>query len=393
MTNKHKSAPDAPPVPLGAAPRASALPQRVTFLIVPRFNLVEMIAVIEPMRVANYLSPAPLYAWEITSFDGARITASNGITIDATPPSERSRRGELIFVFASWGAETYVNRDVTGWLRRQVRDGAKVCAMELGCYIVARAGLLGGRKIATHFSWAPAFKEEFPDVNVVDQIYTLDPMVMSCAGSFSAVDLMLRLMRDQHGEALASEVSDQLISNPGRPPTAPQRRSLGNGIENLPPLIRDAIALIERTVSEPLHVPTIARALGLSQRQLERRFKEAVGCTVIQFSVLIRLQHARVLLVASTLSVREIATATGFNTLSHFAHSFRRCFGRKPSDYRQAWPTKDAAPSWPGTLTRYLEMLQHRTTRALREGRGPQAARVVSDGRVEAVSENPQVAQ
>jgi transcriptional regulator GlxA family with amidase domain len=354
---------------------STAPPQRVIFLIVPRFNLIEMVAVIEPMRVANYLSTTPLYEWEVVSFDGPKITASNGFVVDTERPierpGERSRRSELIFVLASWGAETYANREVTGWLRRRVRDGARVCSMELGCYIVARAGLLKDQKISTHFSWAPAFQEEFPDIRVVDQIFTLDTPVMSCAGSFSAVDLMLRLIRDQHGEALASEISDQLICNPARPPTAPQRRSLGNGIENLPPMIREAISLIEANVSEPLDVPTIAQKMGLSQRQLERLFKSAVGCTVVQFNVLIRLQHARVLLIASRQSIREIATATGFNTLSHFAHSFRKCFGRKPSDYRQAWPKKDSAPSWPGTLTRYLEMLQQRATRNLREGRIP----------------------
>ena len=373
MANKHNLAPcpsssisDGQGVGVGR-------PQRLTFLIVPRFNLIEIVAVIEPMRVANYLSASPLYAWEVVSFDGPMITASNGLEVAADPPSDRMRRGEIVFVFASWGAETYHNREALGWLRRQARDGARLCAMELGCYLVARAGLLSGRKIATHFSWAPAFQEEFPDISVVDQIFTLDPPVMSCAGSFSSVDLMLRLIRDQHGEALASEVADQLICSAARPPTAPQRRSLGNGIENLPPLIRDAIALIEANVTEPLDVPSIAKSLGLSQRQLERLFKSAVGCTVVQFNVLIRLQHARVLLVASRQSIREIATATGFNTLSHFAYSFRRCFGRKPSDYRQAWPTKDSAPTWPGTLTRYLEMLQQRAARDLRQGRLPGA--------------------
>jgi transcriptional regulator GlxA family with amidase domain len=369
MANKNNIGVQPSPFFPSTRTHGTTAPQRVTFLIVPRFNMVEMIAMIEPMRVANYLSPTPLYKWETVAFDGTRITASNGMTVDAEVPSARSRRGELVFVFASWGGETYANRDVLGWVRRQARDGARICAVELGCYIVARAGLLTGRRIATHFSYAPAFQEEFPDISVVDQIFTLDAQVLSCAGSFSTVDLMLCLIREQHGEALASEVSDQLISNPARPATTLQRRGLGNGIENLPPMIRQVISLIERNVSEPLDVPTIAEELGLSQRQLERLFKTAVGCTVVQFSVLVRLQHARVLLVASRQSIREIASATGFNTLSHFAHSFRRCFGRKPSDYRQAWPAKDAAPSWPGTLTRYLEMLQLRTAHDLRKGR------------------------
>jgi AraC family carnitine catabolism transcriptional activator len=106
--------------------------------------------------------------------------------VSAKVPDDHSRRGELIFVLASWGAENYNNRNAIGWLRRQARDGARICSMELGCYLVARAGLLKGRQIATHFSWAPAFQEEYTDINVVDQIFTLDPAVMSCAGSFSS---------------------------------------------------------------------------------------------------------------------------------------------------------------------------------------------------------------
>lgn len=336
-------------------------PRRVTFLIVPRFNMAEMITMIEPMRVANYLSPRPLYAWEIASFDGPEIVASNGLSITAHPPSERGRRGEIIFVFASWGGEDYQNREVISWIRRQAREGARICAVELGCYLVARAGLLKGRKVATHWSWAPGFQEQFPEIATVDQLYVLEDRVLSCAGALSGIDMMLRLIGNDHGEGLAGEVSDQLLYHPIRPATAPQRRMMGNGMESLAPMVRDAIALMENHISEPLDVPEIAEEMGVSQRQLERQFKTSVGCTVVQFGLLLRLQHARVLLIATKLSVRDVAAASGFNTLSHFAHSFRKCFGRRPSDYRQGWPKEDAAPTWPGTLTKYLETLEHRT--------------------------------
>ena len=59
-------------------------------------------------------------------------------------------------------------------------------------------------------------------------------------------------------------------------------------------------------------------------------------------------------------TVRDIAAASGFNTLSHFSFAFGKCFGRRPSDYRQAWPKEDSTPSWPGTLSAFLETLQHR---------------------------------
>lgn len=339
----------------------SAAVQHMTLLIIPRFNMAEMITMIEPMRIANYLSARPLYSWEVVSFDGAEITASNGMSVSAQPPPDRNRRGETILVFASWGGEEYANRELTSWLRRQAREGARICAVELGCYLVARAGLLSGKKVATHWSWAPGFQEQFDDLTMLDQLFTLDDHVMTCAGGLAGVDMMLKLISEVHGESMAGEVADQMLHHPIRPANAPQRRTMGHGMETMAPVVRETIALIEQHVAEPLDVPALARAASVSQRQLERQFKAAVGCTVVQFGLLLRLQHARVLLIATKLSVRDIAAASGFNTLSHFAHAFGKCFGRRPSDYRQAWPKEDATPSWPGTLTKFLETLEHRT--------------------------------
>jgi transcriptional regulator GlxA family with amidase domain len=339
---------------------------RVTFVILPRFNMATLITLIEPLRVANYLAPEPLYQWEILSADGQEIPASNGLTITAQPLDDRNRRAEIIFALASWGAEDYANRGLLAWLRRQSREGARLCAVELGCYPLAKAGLVGTSRLATHWSWAPGFQERFPDIALVEHLYTLDEPVLSCAGGMGGVDLMLRLIADRHGEGMAGEVADQILYQPIRPPEAPQRRTLGQGTDQFSPVLEQAITLIEATIADPLPVPEIADQIGLSQRQLERLFHRGLGCSVVQFGTLVRLQHARVLLIATKLSVREIATATGFNSLSHFASAFRKCFDRRPSDYRQGWAPSEATPSWPGTLTGYLETLQQRTTRAVR---------------------------
>ncbi|WP_240790342.1 GlxA family transcriptional regulator [Rhodobacter sp. SY28-1] len=341
---------------------------RVTFVIIPRFNMATLITMIEPLRVANYLAPEPLYHWDILSPDGTDIPASNGLTITAQALDDRNHRGETIFLLASWGAEDYTNRDLTAWLRRQSRDGARLCAVELGCYLLARAGLLTDRQLATHWSWAPGFQERYPDVPLVEQLYTLGDTILTCAGGMAGVDLMLRLIADRHGEGMAAEVADQIIHQPIRPATAPQRRTPGQGTDQFSPILRQAIRLIEDNIAEPLPVPAIAEELGLSQRQLERVFQNGLGCSVVQFGTLVRLQHARVLLIATKLSVREIATATGFNSLSHFATAFRKCFSRRPSDYRQGWAPTEETPSWPGTLAGYLDTLRQRTTRAVRGG-------------------------
>jgi len=114
-------------------------------------------------------------------------------------------------------------------------------------------------------------------------------------------------------------------------------------------------------------VPEISHQIGLSQRQLERQFQKEMGCSVVQFGLLMRLQHARVLLISTDLGVREISTAAGFNSLSHFAFAFKKCFGKRPSDYRQAWPEQEAEPHWPGTLARFLDTIEAKR----RLARGP----------------------
>ena len=260
----------------------------------------------------------------------------------------------------SWGADTYRNRDTFSWIRRQAREGARIGSVELGTYITAKAGLLSGRRVTTHWSYASGFQELYADSTFVEHLFTVDDQILTCSGGLAGIDLMLELIGKAHGESLAGEIADQMMHHRIRPGNSPQRRTMGHGKDTLVPIVRETITLIERHIAEPLHVPEIAAKMGVSQRQMERQFKQNMGCTIVQFSLLLRLQHARVLLISTDLSVREIATASGFNTLSHFAYSFGKCFNRRPSDYRQAWPEKDAKPSWPGTLSKFIEALRTR---------------------------------
>ena len=331
---------------------------RAVFVVVPRFNLATLITMIETMRIANYLLPEAAFSWQVVSFDGATITASNGMTVTVQDNIDSIEPADFVFVLGSWGTEKHNNRGLISWLRKRARAGERICSVELGCYILARAGLLAGRTATTHWSWLSGFQESFSDITVAEQLFTIGDRVLSCAGGLAGVDLMLHLIEESHGSALCGEIADQMMYHPIRPATAPQRRTLGQGAETAGPMVRQAISLIEDNIEDPLGVPAIAKAVGVSQRQLERQFKAQIGCTVVQFSVLMRLQHARVLLISTTLSVREIATASGFNSRSHFAHSFNKFFGRRPSEYREGWPQDEAAPSWPGTLSEFLASLR-----------------------------------
>lgn len=336
--------------PLGEAAAA-----RLRFILLPQFGMMSLNAVLEPIRVANYLAPAPLYQPSFHSFDGDRVAATNGMQLPCAPPPERVGGDELVFVFASWGGERYRDRKLMSWCRLQARHGVRLCAVEMAAYVFARAGLLAGRRATTQWSMLPGLREEFPNLDAVEQLFTIDGPMMTCAGGTAGLDLMLHLIGEVYGNAFAGEIADQLLHHPIRPGSTPQRAALGRDTRALPASVRAAVELIHANIPEPLSVPQIAVEVGISQRQLERQFGRAIGCSVVQFSLLTRLQHARVLLISTQAGVREIAAAAGFNSLSHFAFAFKKCFGKRPSEYRQAWPTEEAAPQWPGTLARFLD--------------------------------------
>jgi AraC family carnitine catabolism transcriptional activator len=330
----------------------------IYYLLIPRFNMFSLSNVMEPTRIANYLSEDEIYDHNFVSFDGNGIIASNGMMVECGPAPERVEHDDLVFVVGSWGAEHYANKPLFSWLRLQARNGVRICAVEMGAYILARAGLLAKRQATTHWSYLAGFQEQFPEVDATEQLYTEQNRIFCSAGSTAGLDLMLHLIEKTHGTTLTAEISDIILHHQMRFGAEPQRKTLGRGTESLLPDVREAIAFIEGNISEPLTVPEIAAEIGLSQRQLERQFKKAVGCSIVQFGLLVRLQHARVLLISTDLGVREIATASGFNSLSHFAFAFKKCFGRRPSEYRNAWPEQDTAPHWPGTLGRFLETLK-----------------------------------
>lgn len=333
-------------------------PARIVCVLIPRFNMMGLLSLLEPVRIANYLSSHPLYEHSFHTTQPGPVTASNGMELTCDTLPYKLSGNDIVVVAGSWGAEHYDNPALFHWLRRQARMGARLCALEIASYIFARAGLLSRRRATTHWSYLAGFQEKYPDIQAKEQLFTISGRIMTCAGLTAATDLMLHLIRQDHGAPLAGEISNNIIHHPVRPGDAPQRQTMGRGFDTLHPTVRAAIDLIEEHLSEPLRVPEIAEKVGMSQRQLERQFKQAIGCSIVQFGTLLRLQHARVLLISTDLGVREISAASGFNSLSHFAFAFRKCFGRRPSDYRQAWPEQEEAPTWPGTLSKYLDNLQ-----------------------------------
>jgi len=331
-----------------AKKKATQKPTAFAFVLIPRFNMMALTATLEPLRVANYLTGGELYTWEFLSPGGGAVTASNGMPLDTTPLPKQDRRLDGVFVCGSWDSEHIEDRRLFAWLRRQDRLGIHLGAMDIGTYILARAGLMSGYRAAVLWYCAQAFAEDFPDTRVEESLFVVDGNRTTIAGGAAGLDTMLDEIKLRHDARLAHEVADHILHHPIQDSGSPQRHAQGGQQEIMQPQVRRAVALMEDNIEEPLSVPDVAEGVGVSQRKLERLFRKYVGRSAIAYYRMLRLQNARVLLTNTELSIREISVACGYLSLSHFAKSFAEQYGKRPRECRDAWPNSEPAPVWPG---------------------------------------------
>jgi transcriptional regulator GlxA family with amidase domain len=182
-------------------------------------------------------------------------------------------------------------------------------------------------------------------LEIADRLYAIDERIATCAGRDATLDFALRLIADAAGERVARIVADSL--NHARPREANERQlsELDFSGQRGASAIAHTVAAMRRRMTEGEDLDGIAAQSGVSQRQLQRLFRRHLGMTPTQYFLKARLQRARHLLQYSTLSVTEIAIATGFASISHFTRRYTELYGRTPKNVpRVTWEAVTTAP-------------------------------------------------
>jgi transcriptional regulator GlxA family with amidase domain len=264
----------------------------------------------------------------IRTVEGPRVEDVNGP--DAVDDAD-------LVVLPSWPTDLPITDEaLAGRIRAAQARGSRVAGLCLGAFPVVDSGLLDGREVVTHWAAAEELAGRRPEVKVSPAALYLDHGdVLTSAGTASAIDACLHIVRSQLGSAAAATVARNLVVAPHRDGDQAQyvERPMPQpgGVGHLGPTIDWALAHLD----QQLTVDELAAHARTSRRNFTRRFREVTGTTPARWVLARRLDEARRLLETTAWPIARIATACGFTSVVTFRQNFVATYATTPTSYRQ----------------------------------------------------------
>ncbi|MFI7699232.1 helix-turn-helix domain-containing protein [Nonomuraea sp. NPDC049480] len=300
------------PFELGCVVELFGLPRPE--LDVPWYDLRVCAETLEPLRVVG--------GFTLRAEHGLDVLAGAGTVIVPGVADVRGRvSGELIAA-----------------LRRAHARGARLVSICSGAFALAAAGLLDGRAATTHWKYADLLQERYPAVRVNPSVLYVDGGdVLTSAGSAAGLDLLIHLVRTDHGPGVANAVARRLVIPPHREGGQAQFiEAAVTAVEDDDAVAR-AMSWAMDHLAQPISVADLAGVASMSQRSFIRHFKRQTGTSPLRWVISQRVAASLPMLESTAAPVEEIGAAVGFESPVTFRHHFTRAMRTSPSAYRKAF--------------------------------------------------------
>lgn len=311
-------------------------PRRTVLLAFPGVQALDLVGPLEVFRGANRFARREAYAIEVVAPERAPFVSSGGLTV--TPDgAARDVRGAIDTLVVCGGNGVAAAAEADGlidWLRDAAARSRRVTSVCTGAFLLARAGVLAGRRATTHWAFCDALTQQYADVAVEpDAIFVRDGGVWTSAGVTAGMDLALALVEDDLGRDAALQIARWLVLFVQRPGGQSQfSAQLAVQRAQRQPL-RDLQAWIADHLDADLRVETLAARSAMSPRNFARAFQAETGSTPAVYVESARVEAARRALERGGETLDAVARACGFGTPETMRRAFHRRVGVGPMAY------------------------------------------------------------
>ncbi|ALK96086.1 transcriptional regulator [Massilia sp. WF1] len=280
------------------------------------------------------------YERHTVSLNGGLVRTEEGVAIDTLPFSMFAERAidTIVVPGASRIVEILDELDATvDWIREASARARRTASVCTGAFLLAQAGLLQGRRAATHWGVSDLLQQRYPSLDVDrDAIFVRQDTVWTSAGVTAGIDLALALVEEDCGRAVAMDLARDLVVFMKRPGGQSQHSELlraqsreSAGFDELHAWILDNLH------DADLRVELLAERARMSARNFSRVYKARTGHTPGKALELFRVESARRMLEQSESNLAQIALRCGFGDEDRMRTTFLRHLGVTPSDYRR----------------------------------------------------------
>jgi len=281
-----------------------------------------------------------LYRVRVATLDGGPVRTSAGFTVHPEHDVSLLETAGTVIVPGVQGGPAMTEGCIEEPLATALQKAAahaRVLSICTGAFVLAAAGLLDGRPATTHWMHAESFRERFPAVRLdPDVLFVDDGDVLTSAGNAAGIDLLLHLVRRDHGAEVATRVARRNVVAPWR------EGGQSQFVERPVPTDGDAGTAATRAwaagrLGEPLTLADLAGHARMSVRTFTRRFREETGISPLRWLAAQRIAYARQLLESTDSSVERVAADAGFGTPASLRQHLRAAIGVAPLAYRRTF--------------------------------------------------------
>lgn len=220
------------------------------------------------------------------------------------------------------------------WIRQQHKDGAIVCSVCAGAFVLAETGLLDGRTATSHWALTEELAKRFPNTSVdSNRMLINDGDIITSGGLMSWVDLGLELVAQFTSVQLMRQLGRYLLVDTG---SREQRYylSFNARLDHGDDAIVRVQHQLQREFSQPVMVRELAGTVNLTERTFLRRFVSATGLKPTQYLQRLRIQKACELIENGGLPLERVAGDVGYEDVSAFRKTFIKITGQTPREFK-----------------------------------------------------------